>query len=63
MLDMIWQIHQQMKHLNGGRVIVYNDNIQLINKFNFRIVKSIEYGQEAAAAISKIILIMRNVNK
>ena len=43
MLDMIQQIHQQMKHLNNGRVIVYNNNMQLINKFNFGMVKSIEY--------------------
>ena len=59
MLDIIWQIYQQMKYLNDGKVIVYNDNMQLINKFNFGMMKSIEYAQEAVAAISEIISIVR----
>jgi len=45
--------------LNGGKVVIYNDNKKLLNKLNYGIVKSIEYTQKAAALISEMILIMR----
>ena len=52
-------INQQPKYLNGGKVVIYNENKKLLNKRNYGIVKSIEYTQKAAALISEMILIMR----
>jgi len=45
--------------LNGGKVVIYDDNKKLLNKLNYGIVKSIEYTQKVAALISEMISIMR----
>ena len=59
MLNMIWYINQQTMHLNGRWVVVHDDNMKLINKVNYGMNKAIEYAQDAAAPISKIITIIR----
>ena len=58
-LNMVWHILNQTEYLNGGRIVVYNDNMKLLNKINFRMVKSLEYVQKVAALISEILRIVR----
>ena len=48
-----------MKHLNSRRVIIYNDNMQLLKKINCGMIKSIEYALEELASISEILAIVR----
>jgi len=43
MLDIMWHINQQIKYLNRGKVVIYNDNRKLLNKLNYGITKLIEY--------------------
>jgi len=58
-LDIVWPISNQIKYLNEERIVVLNDNMKLLNKINFGIVKSLEYAQEAATPISEILRIVR----
>ena len=58
-LELIWSINSQTKHLNRGKVIVCNNNMKLLNKINYSMVKAIEFSQEAVSLASKILTIIR----
>jgi len=42
-LEMVYAINQQMKSLNSRRVIINNDNAELIRKLNTEMTKATEY--------------------
>ena len=39
--------------------MVYNDNLQILQKINDRMIKASEYAQEAVALISKIVKLLK----
>ena len=57
----MYAIDQQIKYLNGRRVIINNDNAELIRKLNTEITKAIKYVQDAAIAITEIKTIIKKM--
>ena len=52
--DFVKYIAQQTKSLNGGRIIVRNNNVKIIRQLINRYNKATEYVQEVAGIISAI---------
>ena len=61
MLEMVYIIDQQIKYLYSGRVIINNDNTELIRKLNIEMTKATEYVQDNAVAITKIKTIIKKI--